>query len=139
MDWLGEIMKANGWLPLMLVVGTFIAVMTIAGQITKTLRARAFEQSRREIAAYVAEGSITPEQAATLLAVGPAAGDAEDASMKLAQAVAWGSVDQEDASKLVEARDGADEANWKRMVDLVIEGMPVEDAVKLGRAKPATA
>jgi hypothetical protein len=42
-----------------------VAVITEA--IRKTMQARAREQSRREIAAYVAEGSISPDDAVRLL------------------------------------------------------------------------
>ncbi len=51
--------------------GMGIAVIAIVGgYISRTVRARAFEASRREISAYVAEGSISAEDAAKLLAVG---------------------------------------------------------------------
>jgi hypothetical protein len=42
-----------------------VAIITEA--VRKTIHARAKEQSRREIAAYVAEGSITPDDAVRLL------------------------------------------------------------------------
>jgi pyrroline-5-carboxylate reductase len=44
----------------------FVAIITNA--IRSTVSTRAREQSRREIAAYVAEGSISPDDAAKLLA-----------------------------------------------------------------------
>jgi len=51
--------------------GIAVAVVAIvAGNINGILRARAHEASRREIAAYVAEGSITPEEAERLLGAG---------------------------------------------------------------------
>lgn len=54
----------------------FIAVVAIvAGAVRKTLTARAREESRREIAAYVAEGSISADDAAKLLAAGGTACD----------------------------------------------------------------
>jgi len=37
----------------------------------KVEQARAREETRREVAAYVAEGSMTPEDAATILTAGP--------------------------------------------------------------------
>lgn len=49
--------------------GLFIAVISIvSGGIHRTTRARQREQSRREIAAYVAEGSMTADDAAKLMA-----------------------------------------------------------------------
>lgn len=49
---------------------TVAIVAIITSAIRKTLITRAREQSRREIAAYVAEGSISPDDAAKLLAKG---------------------------------------------------------------------
>lgn len=58
-----------------LVLGAMVLVMvTIAivmGERRKVVQAREFEQSRREIAAYVAEGSIKPEDAAKVLSAKP--------------------------------------------------------------------
>lgn len=45
-------------------------VAIIAEAIRKTAQTKAREESRREIAAYVAEGSIAPDDAAKLLAAG---------------------------------------------------------------------
>ena len=50
------------------IVVAIVAIITEA--IRKTLQTRAREESRREIAAYVAEGSISPDDAAKLLAAG---------------------------------------------------------------------
>jgi hypothetical protein len=57
-----------------LVLGAmFIAFVTFAVWIEarrKVRQAEAFENSRREIAAYVAEGSIAPDDASKMLATG---------------------------------------------------------------------
>jgi hypothetical protein len=50
-------------------------VAIIAGTVRKTVQARAREESRREIAAYVAEGSISADDATKLLAAGGSIGD----------------------------------------------------------------
>lgn len=56
---------------LFLVVGGLIAVTAIvAGCLTKVIRSAHRERSRREIAAYIAEGSMTPEQGERLLSAG---------------------------------------------------------------------
>jgi hypothetical protein len=47
-----------------------VVVVTIGRTITKTASTRQREQSRREIAAYVAEGSISPDDAVRMLAAG---------------------------------------------------------------------
>lgn len=54
------------------VFAAFVLIMTaiIVDTFRKTAQTRAREQSRREIAAYVAEGSITADDAAKLLASG---------------------------------------------------------------------
>ena len=50
-----------------------VAIITEA--IRKTAQTKAREESRREIAAYVAEGTISPDDAAKLLAAGGSLGD----------------------------------------------------------------
>jgi hypothetical protein len=51
--------------------GILVAVTAIVTQaITKVSQTRHREESRREIAAYVAEGTISPDDAAKLLASG---------------------------------------------------------------------
>jgi hypothetical protein len=51
--------------------GILVALTAIiTGAITKVSQTRQREESRREIAAYVAEGSISPEDAAKLIASG---------------------------------------------------------------------
>ena len=47
-----------------------VMVVTIGRTITRTASNRQREQSRREIAAYVAEGSISPDDAVRMLAAG---------------------------------------------------------------------
>ena len=47
-----------------------LLAIIIADVIRKTAERREFEMSRREIAAYIAESSITPEQGERLLQVG---------------------------------------------------------------------
>lgn len=48
-------------------------VVLIAYNVRRGLERRAMEESRREISAYVAEGSMTVEQAERLLSAGPKA------------------------------------------------------------------
>jgi hypothetical protein len=43
----------------------------VAGVVKSVVRARMAETSRREIAAYIAEGSITPEEGERLLTASP--------------------------------------------------------------------
>ncbi len=64
------------------VVGGVIAIVaivfgSIAGTISSVAKSRERERSRRELAAYVAEGSIDPDKAAELLRAGPPGEDAE--------------------------------------------------------------
>lgn len=67
-------MNDNLLVPLVAMAGGFIiAIVAILAGVVKTVtRTRAQEASRREIAAYIAEGSMTPEDGAALLAAGPA-------------------------------------------------------------------
>jgi hypothetical protein len=59
-------------IPIVAVGGSMVVaiIAVVASAVRRSIEARAFEQSRREIAAYVAEGSITPDDAAKLLAEG---------------------------------------------------------------------
>ncbi len=51
--------------------GILIALISIVTSAMNTrTKTREFEQSRREIAAYVAEGSISPDDAAKMLSAG---------------------------------------------------------------------
>lgn len=54
---------------------TVAVVGIVAGTIQKTYTTKQREQSRREIAAYVAEGTISPDDAAKILAAGGSLGD----------------------------------------------------------------
>lgn len=56
---------------LFLLVGGVVAVVAIIfTTVSRMVRATAREKSRREIAAYIAEGSMTPEQGERLMAAG---------------------------------------------------------------------
>lgn len=64
-----EIVKNNGvfWL-----VGGSIAIIAIVfGIIGSTVKSVSREKTRREIAAYIAEGSMTPEQGEKLMRAAP--------------------------------------------------------------------
>ncbi len=56
----------------LLVGGSVGIVAIIVGMASSVLKAVSRERSRREIAAYIAEGSMTPEQGERLLAAGEA-------------------------------------------------------------------
>ncbi len=50
------------------VIGGTIAIVAIVfGTVTSMVKAMARERTRREIAAYIAEGSMTPEQGERIL------------------------------------------------------------------------
>ncbi|MBX3322187.1 MAG: hypothetical protein KF757_04275 [Phycisphaeraceae bacterium] len=49
----------------------FVTMLSLGGLVKSVLARRQVEQSRREIAAYVAEGSMTPDDAERLLNSGP--------------------------------------------------------------------
>lgn len=54
------------------VVGGSIAVFAIfMGTLRRIIKTKARERSRREIAAYIAEGSMTPEQGERLMKATP--------------------------------------------------------------------
>jgi hypothetical protein len=57
-------------LPFVVIGGAFLVAIVgiLSSAITTSIRTRAREQTRREIAAYIAEGSMSPEQGERLLA-----------------------------------------------------------------------
>lgn len=60
-------------------VGGTIAVIAIITSAAVRISREAFrERSRREIAAYIAEGSMTPEDGRRLMAAGPSDSDDDD-------------------------------------------------------------
>ena len=60
-----------GMIIVSIVAGCGVAVVSIiSGAIATTAKARAREQTRREIAAYVAEGSIQPDDAVAMMNAG---------------------------------------------------------------------
>lgn len=56
--------------PLFVIISVIIVVGMSISAITKISIARSREKTRREIAAYVAEGSITPEQGVAMMSAG---------------------------------------------------------------------
>jgi hypothetical protein len=67
--------------------------------IRSVLRTREIERTRREVAAYVAEGSISPDDVEKILGKQePPAGDFEK---KLGNAVSWGQISPAKAESLI--------------------------------------
>jgi hypothetical protein len=62
---------------------------------------RAKEMTKREIAAYVAEGSISPEDATRMLRA-----DSTEPEQKIASGVAWGTIKPEKAESLLRSMRG---------------------------------
>lgn len=60
------------WIPIIAVGGGLVVaiVAIVFGTVSGVLKRKAFEESRREIAAYVAEGSISPIDAERMLKTG---------------------------------------------------------------------
>ncbi len=54
------------------VIGVIAVVAILGGYITRIVTTSARERSRREIAAYIAEGSMSPEQGERLMRAGNA-------------------------------------------------------------------
>lgn len=66
--------------------------------IRKMYETRQREQTRREIAAYVAEGSITPQDARAMMGA-----DETEFEKKIADAVSWGMLSTKKAEQLMRA------------------------------------
>jgi hypothetical protein len=75
-----------------------IAAVVITLVLAGVLKAQARERTRREIAAYVAEGSIDTAQARQLLDANPS-----EAEHRIAQAVSWGMISTAKAERLLRA------------------------------------
>lgn len=76
--WTGVLASSEGAMVAALAVGGSFLVAIIgivAGTIQKTTITKQREQTRREIAAYVAEGTISPDDAAKILAAGGSLSD----------------------------------------------------------------
>lgn len=56
--------------PVWIVVGVIAVVAILAGTVCSIIKVRARERTKREIAAYVAEGSIDPKDAVKMLKAG---------------------------------------------------------------------
>lgn len=65
---LQELLRNQDTLAL-IVIGTVAVFWILASAIRGVVRTTARERSRREIAAYIAEGSMTPEQGERLMKV----------------------------------------------------------------------
>jgi hypothetical protein len=53
---------------ILIIIFTAVTIMSIVKALTRMVARLAGERTRREIAAYIAEGSMTPEQGEKLLA-----------------------------------------------------------------------
>lgn len=84
------------------IVMTIVIIAGVFVYIIKSVKdvklAREREQTKREVAAYVAEGTIRPEDAAMILNSGGAANPAEQ---QIANGVAWGMIHPEKANDLL--------------------------------------
>ncbi|MEZ6242283.1 MAG: hypothetical protein R3B57_04500 [Phycisphaerales bacterium] len=78
--------------------GAITIVWLVFTNIRKALETRARETTRREIAAYVAEGSISPDDARKLLG-----SNSEEAERRISDAVAWGMISPKRAEELIRA------------------------------------
>ena len=78
-------------------IAALVLIVTVS-KIAEAFKANAREQTRREIAAYVAEGSIDTDQADRLLAL-----DQTEAEKKITDAVTWGMISTNKAEKLIRA------------------------------------
>lgn len=75
-----------------------LAALWLVASYTKSIiTVRQREATRREVAAYVAEGSISAQDAASLLSAD------NDVRKTIADAVAWGAISAKDAERMLRA------------------------------------
>jgi len=84
----------------------FGVTWAIFGSWRRSAQTRQREMSRREIAAYVAEGSITAQDASVLLIDSDS-----ETERQIASAVAWGTIKPEKAESLLRAARGGKPAD----------------------------
>jgi len=60
------------FIPILVVIGVFLSIIinTIVSGIKQSADTKETERTRREIAAYIAEGSMTPEEGERILTAG---------------------------------------------------------------------
>ncbi|MFI4898135.1 MAG: hypothetical protein ACIARR_09940 [Phycisphaerales bacterium JB059] len=95
---------ADEVIPILIItlIGAVVLTLIIFSNVRRVLETRARETTRREIAAYVAEGSIAPEDAQRLLANG-----SDELEKQIGNAVAWGMISAKKAEGLLRAaREG---------------------------------
>ncbi|MEM9064529.1 MAG: hypothetical protein AAGB51_03455 [Planctomycetota bacterium] len=68
MDSVWDFFTAYPWVAVVAIVFTYTSVKAVAKAVALTNASKQTELTKREIAAYVAEGSMTPEQAERLIA-----------------------------------------------------------------------
>ena len=97
-----ENLKTLGIVGMAMAVGIVAIVM---GAVKCVLRTREKERTKREVAAYVAEGTIAPEDAQRILS-----GSNNDFEVKIGKAVSCGIISSGKAERLIKAiRD-----EWRR-------------------------
>ncbi|MEL7472689.1 MAG: hypothetical protein AAGK04_05165 [Planctomycetota bacterium] len=97
---ISNMMQDNSWLLIASIVGLVFIFGAIADALRKSAQSRHRERTRRELFAYVAEGSISPDDAQALL---NATAKKPDWQKKVAEMVEWGSISPDDAAKLCDA------------------------------------
>ncbi len=105
MPGLATLAAGDDELKLVVVGGGLIlaAIIVMLRTVRKVSETQERERTRREIAAYVAEGSITPQDAAQLLSAGMGEAAAVELARGVGQGVAWGTVSPKKAEDVVRA------------------------------------
>lgn len=82
---LAELMNHKDFIPILAIsLGCTVGMVAIvSGMVTGIVKSRALEATKREIAAYVAEGSIDPDHAVALLNAGRSACEIKGDSIKV--------------------------------------------------------
>jgi len=90
----------NPYVMIAIVIGGCMLIGGGIDALRKTAQSRHRERTRRELFAYVAEGSISAADATTLLA---ASNGKVDWNKKIAEMVEWGTINAKDAERLANA------------------------------------
>lgn len=91
---------------IMMMGAVVLIVWLVVKHVSDVMKTRQVQQTKRELAAYVAEGTITPEDAVRIMST-----DSSDLERQIGTAVAWGTISPKKAAELLKDARGQKETS----------------------------
>lgn len=91
---------------IMMMGAVVLIVWLVVKHVSDVMKTRQVQQTKRELAAYVAEGTITPEDAVRIMST-----DSSDLERQIGTAVAWGTISPKKAAELLKDARGQKESS----------------------------